>query len=280
LNIFLTGGTGFIGSYFLKEACYRMHDIKALRRYGSQTIIPINNQPNWLDRNSIDEIIQRDLENIDVLVHFAATGVSPKIATWDELININIRSTIELMEKAHKASVKKIIMAGSFSEYGLTALEYQKIPPNASLKPVNKYAVSKAAAFLATQAFCIQNCIPFSYHRIFSAYGEGQNSANLWQAIKLASISGQNFYLSSAGSQVRDFLPVEEVAKAFWSSVEIQCGDSRYPLVTNIGTGNGTTVLEFVRHWWDVWGATGKIIINKNLNPNIDNTLNYVALIE
>lgn len=279
MNIFITGGTGFIGSYFLKEAFNRPHNIKALRRYGSKTVIPINNEPNWVDYKSIDQIKQSDLENIDVLVHFAATGVSPKDATWGDLININIGSTIALMEKASLASVKKIIMAGSFSEYGLTALEYEKIPPNASLKPINKYAASKAAAFLAAQAFCIQKCIPFSYHRIFSAYGDGQNRKNLWQAIKVASLAGHNFYLSSEGKQFRDFLPAEDVAKAFWLSVESEVGDPRYPIVTNIGTGNGTRVLDFVRHWRTIWGATGEIVINNASTENIDNTLSYVAAI-
>ena len=81
MNIALTGGTGFIGSHFLKQALDKGHSVPALRRHpSSKTRISLAHQPRWVDRQ-LDEITAVEMQGCDVLVHLAAhTGNVPTTA--------------------------------------------------------------------------------------------------------------------------------------------------------------------------------------------------------
>lgn len=72
MNIFLTGGTGFIGSHFLKISLACSHNVTALKRgLNTSTKIILSEEPNWLIKN-FDDVVESDFENIDVVVHLAA----------------------------------------------------------------------------------------------------------------------------------------------------------------------------------------------------------------
>ena len=51
MKIFVTGGTGFIGSHFLKTALAAGHEVIAIRRLGSQPKFPVDGQIQWIDAN-------------------------------------------------------------------------------------------------------------------------------------------------------------------------------------------------------------------------------------
>lgn len=75
MRICLTGGTGFIGSHFLKQALVSGHRVLALRRASeSFPRIQIDQQPDWLNRQ-LDEVTATELKGCDVLVHVAAHSV-------------------------------------------------------------------------------------------------------------------------------------------------------------------------------------------------------------
>jgi nucleoside-diphosphate-sugar epimerase len=261
LKIFITGSTGFIGAHFLNKLSGRGHFVKALRRSKSIPRVPLLNEPYWVD-GSVDSVVPSDLEGMDVLVHLAATGVSPQVASWEELLEFNVVAQLKLLKVAAAASVKKIIIAGTAAEYGSTANDYEKIPPNAPLNPTSSYAASKAAGFLIAQAFCLKHQVPLSYHRIFSVYGDGQFEKNLWPSLKAAAKSGGDFLMTS-GEQIRDFIEVEAVAKALVESVEMPFHDPDLPLITNIGSGQGTSILEFAEQQWRLLDAKGQLLPGK-----------------
>ena len=56
MKIFVTGGTGFIGSHFLKQALAIGHDLICLRRPGSRTRIPLKSEPTWLEGSLEDDL--------------------------------------------------------------------------------------------------------------------------------------------------------------------------------------------------------------------------------
>ena len=96
----------------------------------------------------------KDLIGVDAVVHFASAGISPKKASWEELYYWNVNCTLKLLIAASEAGVSKFIMAGSNTEYGLSANIYDFIPPSAALLPTTPYGSSKAAAFEIAHAFC------------------------------------------------------------------------------------------------------------------------------
>lgn len=258
MNIFVTGGSGFVGGYFVNEALSRDHNVICLKRSNSNPKIALKKGVTWRI-GQLDKISSDNLKNIDILAHFASAGVSPQSATWEDLYYWNIASLLHLLKVACDAGVKKIIIAGSFIEYGLSAEDYEYIPPSAALRPTTPYASSKAAGFEMAHGFCIENGIPLVYKRIFSAYGIGQYEKNFWPSLRAAALSGNDFPMTE-GDQVRDFISVEQVAMNFMESVEGESPSNNCPLVENVCTGKGQSVRAFAEFWWSHWKATGQLM--------------------
>lgn len=275
-KIFITGATGFIGSHLLKHFSHTNHHIFALRRHNSIPRIDIGREPHWIEK-PIDEVNARDMEGVEVLIHLASVGVSPVKATWGELFYWNVSVFVRLMEQAKLAGVKRLVVAGSSAEYGLSADVYDFIPPDAPLLPTSPYAASKAASFSAAYAFCIESGLELCYLRIFSVYGEGQFSENFWPALKNAAESGDDFRMTK-GAQVRDYVDVTTVVKKIISAAELKDMAERI-WVLNVGSGEPKTMKAFAEYWWNYWGAKGKILFGAlpyranemmRLKPKID----------
>jgi nucleoside-diphosphate-sugar epimerase len=259
MKILLTGGTGFIGSHLLRLLGTTDHKVTALRRGSSQPCIDIGKEPLWLVKE-MDSLEPIDFSGVDALVHLASLGVSPKTATWRDLLYWNVTVMMDLLEKAHAAGVRRFVLAGSSAEYGLAADKYDFIPADAPLLPTSPYAASKAAGFIVANTFAIEKSIELSYLRVFSAYGEGQYINNFWPSLRAAALSGQDFPMTP-GEQVRDFMPVERVAEAFLHSIEdLGVVKNGVPFVANVGTGHPMSMLEFAEKCWTEWGAKGRIV--------------------
>lgn len=255
----MTGGTGFIGSYFIAEALNAGYSVKALRRsVRSSTSIPLAVQPDWLNRSLLD-IEPGDMAGSDVLVHLATAGVSPRKASWNELVDINVKGTARLIDTARIAGLDKVIIAGTSHEYGATAYKVTPIPASAALEPLNLYGASKAAAYHLAAAYARDYGTKLYYGRIFSVYGEGQFHKNFWPSLRLAALSGEDFRMSS-GVQIRDFIRVQEVARKLLRSCmrfDIARG---HPLVENIASGRPLTLLDFARSEWERFKAKGRLL--------------------
>lgn len=259
MHIFVTGATGFIGSHFVRKAIAVGHTVTALRhRTSISPDTPWPHPPRWLSE-SLVTLSTKHLEGVDAIAHFAAVGVSPRVATWDELQDVNIHSTIRLCQLAKKLGCR-ITISGSYAEYGLSGNRYSCIPANAPLEPTFPYAASKAAASVLATSFARSECIELAYLRIFNAYGEGQFERNLWPSLRLAALNGDDFPLT-LGEQVRDFVDVETVSTMFLASLSTSSIVPGKPLVANAGSGNPQTTLDFCRHWWQRWNAKGHLKI-------------------
>jgi UDP-glucose 4-epimerase len=264
VRVLLTGGTGFIGSHLLVELLQAGHEVVAVRRPGSEPVIPLDVQPTWLECSLLD-LTANALAGSEVVIHLASAGVSPQQASWRELEQINVAAGLQLIEKAHQAGVRRFVAAGSCFEYGAEADAWERIPPDAPLRPITPYGASKAAGFLMLHAFAKAHPVEMVYARIFTAYGEGQFSANLWPSLRQAALAGNDFAMTE-GEQIRDFIPVTEVARHLRVAAERCDLQQTHPLVVNIGRGIGLRVVDFARQQWQKFGATGRL--NPGAIPN------------
>ena len=212
--------------------------------------------PRWI--KPIDKLDVDDLQGIEAIIHLASAGVSPQKASWTELTETNISMSIKLIDLANKAGVKRFVATGTCLEYGSEAERWEKIPPNASLRPATPYAASKASSYFMLKNYAKQNNMELYYGRIFSAYGEGQYEKNLWPSLCNAARNGEDFRMTY-GTQIRDFIPVNMVAKHLRIGAERKDINKSEPLVVNIGSGKGRSVIEFAESEWKKMEARGKI---------------------
>jgi len=258
MNIFLTGGTGFIGSNFIKLALEEGHVIYAIKRVGSFPKIEFTNQPYWVEGN-LDSDYSKVLKNCDVLVHLAAYGLTGRgEESWQDALNCNVVLTLKLFESAFSSGIKKFFLAGSGIEYGKTCDRYKKIPVNAPLEPIDAYSSTKAAASILLQGWGVNKKVKLHILRLFQVYGEGEPSYRLFPSLKRAAENGLDFNMTP-GKQLRDFIDVKEVSRILLDTI---CSDDLEfgkPLITNVGSGQPQTLLQFCTKFWKEFNAKGKL---------------------
>jgi nucleoside-diphosphate-sugar epimerase len=260
MRIFLTGGTGFIGSHFLNFALTAGHEIVALRRsLHSQPRIHIaaTDSVLWLDKQ-MTAVESEDFRGCEVVVHLAAHSANVPYDTLENCIYWNVIVPLGLFRKAIEAGINRFVIAGSCFEYGKSAEKFEFIPPGAPLEPTQSYPASKAAASIAFSQLAIELSLQLSIHRIFQVFGEGEESNRLWPSLRAAARSGQDFAMTPS-EQVRDFVTVEKVSKELLRACRITPHPG-VPIVKNVGSGTPQTVRAFAERWWDFWGAQGRLL--------------------
>jgi nucleoside-diphosphate-sugar epimerase len=258
MKLFVTGGTGFVGSQLLAQALAAGHDVVALRRPGSQPRVALSAQPAWLD-GALDGDHTAALDGVDVFVHLAAHTPNPPYAPLDICLYWNVVAPLRLALQARRAGVQRFLVAGSCFEYGQAAEGLDRIGTRTPLEPALSYPTSKAAASVAFQGFARQHALQLKVLRIFQVYGEGEPAGRLWPALRDAALSGADFPMSP-GAQWRDFIDVADVARQFLSHLDFSSVAPGQPQVAHIASGRPQTLLSFAQHWWQHWGATGRLL--------------------
>ena len=257
MKLFVTGGTGFVGSHFLQQALAAGHDVVAQRRPGSQPRLPMMREPVWVDR-ALDQDFMAELSGCDAVVHLAAHTPNPPYAPLDECLYWNVLATTRLLQQAAQQGVRDVLIAGTCFEYGEAARGKDLIHPVTEMRPTLSYPISKAAATTACLGLARQLRLRLQLLRIFQVFGEGEASTRFWPSLREAALRGRDFPMS-AGVQVRDFIPVADVAAQFLQALKFAVVEPGQPHLRNVGTGRGQSLLDFALLWWTKWEATGQL---------------------
>lgn len=262
MKIFLTGGTGFIGSHFINDGIAEGLSIKALRR--SEFSIPkikLIKEPEWIDISFFD-VKEEDFIGVEAVVHLAAHSANVPYDTLENCIKYNVNEPLELFRKAYSAGVRRFIVAGTCFEYGTAGERYHFIPVDAPLEPTNSYATSKAMASLAFRQFAAESKVNLSIHRIFQVFGEGELPSRLWPSLKRAAELGEDFPMTK-GEQIRDFIDVKDVSMYFVKiCLEGSNGNKNFEIF-NVGSGNPQSLIDFSKYWWKQWKSTSRLKIGE-----------------
>lgn len=249
MTIFITGGTGFIGSYVVKKLLKEGHQIILFTRKSNVQIIKNDNLfvvTGALDsiENSISEI-ERYMP--EVCIHLAWEDI-PDFSYMKCKLNLNYG--IRLLEVCKQIGIKKIIIAGSCWEYaqpvGIISEEWK-------LSDSSYFAAVKNSLKLLANAFCSENTIDLVWLRFFYVYGIGQKKSSLIPYIITKIKKGEQPVLKGAHN-VNDFIYVEDVAEAVVLSMMLKGTDN----IINIGSGKGYEVADIA------------LLIAKKLQFNLD----------
>jgi nucleoside-diphosphate-sugar epimerase len=259
MKLFLTGGTGFIGSHLLNRLLAQGHEVVALKLPGTAPQVPLRAQPQWLVK-TMPEVTPADLRGCSALVHLAAHSANVPYDRLSECLRWNVWEPCILFEKAVAAGVRRCIVAGSCFEYGRSGERYEFIPADAPLEPTQSYPISKAAASIALAGLAREKKLEMLVLRIFQVFGEGEQETRLWPSLRKAALAGEDFPMTP-GDQIRDFIPVETVAETFAAALgrtDLRAGEPKFE---NLGTGKPQSLRAFAEFWWKHWNAKGKLEI-------------------
>ena len=119
-HIFLTGATGFLGSYILRQLVTRGHSVTALRRESSRTALihDIEDKVTWLYGDVLEiEDHKEALVGIDAIIHAAAV-ISFDKRDKEKMFDINVDSTRDLVNLALGIGIKKLVYISSIAALG------------------------------------------------------------------------------------------------------------------------------------------------------------------
>jgi dTDP-L-rhamnose 4-epimerase len=297
-SILITGGAGFIGSHLADELLLHGYQVRVFDCLCPQVHGDGESRPAYLSRHADfvkgdvrdSSAVQRALEGIDVVYHFAASvGVGQSMYRIADYCSVNDLGTAVVLENLIAHPVEKLIVASSMSIYGeglyrdtsgrlydqverslgqLRRGEWEArdvygeplipIPTLESKLPslVSVYALSKyhqeRISLIVGRAYGI----PTVALRFFNAYGSRQALSNPYTGVLaiFASriLNGKRPVVYEDGRQQRDFVAVEDVATACRLALESPGAAGG---VFNVGSGRAYTILEVAQC---VAGALGR----------------------
>lgn len=122
--VLVTGGTGFLGAYIIKHLINKGYRVRALQREGSPlpAFIPkeITGQVEWVNGDVLDVFSLRDaMEGVDTVVH-AAAKVSFQPNQRQEMFQVNVEGTANVVNMSIEMNLKKLVHLSSVASLGRT----------------------------------------------------------------------------------------------------------------------------------------------------------------
>lgn len=236
MKVFVTGGSGFIGQYCLKQLHAKGHEVHAV----SSLPRPSTDSVQWHQASLLDEAQTRAVVRAvkpSHLLHLAWYTKHGKY--WMSPENLNwVKGSLALMQEFTESGGKRIVTAGTCAEYdwhhGLC------IEGKTPLVPATLYGTYKHAMQLMQQAWCIQNGLSGAWGRVFSLYGPAEHPDRLVASVIRALLRGEVATCGN-GSLVRDYSHAEDVAAAFVAVLE-----SGIEGPVNIGSGDAVSLHDLV----------------------------------
>ena len=274
-NIFVTGGSGFLGSYLIKKLINCGANLTVLvRDYIPQSNMYIGDEYTKVNvvRGELEnyQLIERILGEyeIDTVFHLAAqaiVGVANKNPMGTFISNIE--GTWNILEAARRSPlIKRIVVASSDKAYG----DQEKLPydENMPLQGKHPYDVSKSCADLISQSYYETYKLPVCITRCGNLYGGGDLNFNriIPQTIK-SILDNEAPVIRSDGSFIRDYFYVEDAVDAYVNLAEKIQEPGLGGQAFNFSNEIQLTVLELVNKILKIMGSNLKpIILNQGSN--------------
>jgi len=276
-RVFVTGGTGFIGSRVIRQLKDANYDPVILKRSNSDT---------WRIKELLEDTTFYDIDKISLENIFEieqATGVI-NLATYyrkhnsfediEIMFKTNVEFPAKLLELCVRFHVPIFITAGSYFQYEHSSGAFGE---NTTLIGRDLYAATKNA---------LQSVMDYysSVHRIrtvdmilFTPYGEMDHEEKLIPYLVKQILDRKPAKLSY-GFQRLNLLHVEDVASAFVKAIDISNTDAPLNLRVNVGDRMSYSIREIVTMMEEImnchidvqWGSVMMENINRTDNLEVD----------
>jgi dTDP-glucose 4,6-dehydratase len=226
MKLLITGGSGFIGSNFIRLILRDARDIKItnidkLTYAGNQSNLKeARTHPAYAfikgdicDESLLKEILPRH----DAIINFAAEShVDRSIQHPHDFIKTNIVGVFNLLHIAHKCGIKKIVHVGTDEVYGQLEKHEDPKTENDAVRPRNPYSGSKASADLLAMSFFHTYGLPVMITRSSNNYGPFQYPEKLIPLFITNLLENKQVPLMGKGENVRDWIHVEDNCRAIY----------------------------------------------------------------
>jgi UDP-glucose 4-epimerase len=251
-RIAVIGGAGLIGSYIVDQLLLEpIEEVVVFDNFvrGGLTNLAaaMSDSRVRVVRGSItdQEALRDALSGIDGVFQLASLWLGECLNDPRSAWEVNVMGMWNILEACLDLKVKRVVYSSSASVYG-NAL----FTPMTEDHPFNNrttYGATKIACEQMLRAMYVQHKLPYVGHRYMNIYGPRMDYQGTYVSVIMKVIdrilAGERPEIFGDGSQVYDFIYVEDAAKANVLSMKAECADEFF----NIGMGVGTTINELVR---------------------------------
>ena len=275
MNILIIGGAGYIGSHVTKEFLEQGNNVTvfdnlssglrenlfAEARFVYGDILDFSQLLKAMSAASSGPAAGGDgAAAFDAIIHLAASkAAGESMINPEKYSRNNLIGTINILNAASEAGIKKIVFSSSAAVYGEP--EYLPIDEKHPTKPENYYGFTKLEIERFMHWYEKLRGICYACLRYFNAAGYDiagkirgleQNPANLLPIIMEAAcgmrkelqIFGDD-YDTPGGTCIRDYIHVTDLAKGHVAALEYLCKNNK-SLIVNLGSETGSSVKEVV----------------------------------
>ena len=231
--VYLTGGTGFLGTHFRAILAESDVEVTLLVRPGT-SVTP----------RATESVVRGDVTDPETLsiaghatcIHLAArTSVGGAIEVPETTWTTDATGTLNVLEAARRADVDQFLYASTSSVYGKP--EYLPIDEGHPVNPREPYGASKLAGDRLAYSYYHTYGLPVVVGRLFNTFGPGQPEHNVVPAIVSQAVDGKRVELGNL-SPSRDFLYVTDTVRALRTLVTAgEPGE-----VYNVGSGEDVSI--------------------------------------
>jgi len=264
VNILVTGGSGFIGSNFIrymldKYSNYRIINLDKLTYAGNlDNLKDVEDNPNYsfvrgdiCDMDIVNEVMQQ----VDRVVHFAAEShVDRSIDGGSVFIRTNVLGTHTLLESGLKHGIKRFVHVSTDEVYG--SINVGSFKETDMLVPSSPYSSSKAGSDLLAQSYYITHKLPVIITRCTNNFGPYQYPEKLIPLFVTNLLEGRKVPVYGTGQNMRDWIYVLDHCKA----VDFVLHNGSVGEIYNIGGGVEKTNLEITEMIIEKVGSDGAMI--------------------
>ena len=187
------------------------------------------------------------------IIHLAAYRKYRNQEEFEQMVEADIRGTLNLLIASKEIDYDILINTGSSSEYGIKSKPMKETD---LLEPISFYAATKASSTLLCQAFSREYDKPIVTLRPFSTYGPYEETDRFVPTVMKSIIENKPIKLTP-GCQRRDFTYVSDIVEAYIKTVKK--GKVLSGQILNIGTGIEHTNDEVVKILFKIAGKKVKI---------------------
>lgn len=266
MKILITGGSGFIGSNFIRYILETHPDdvvvnLDKLTYAGNpDNLIDIENNPNYYfirgdicDPVIVDNIMQE--HQIDYIVHFAAENhVNRSIIDGSAFVRTNVLGTYILLNSAFQHSIKKFIHVSTDKVYG--SIMKGLFKETDILNSSSPYSSSKAGSDLLARSYYITHNLPVIITRCTNNFGPYQYHEKLIPLFITNLLEDKRVPVYGTGNNLRDWIFVLDHCHA----IDIILKSGNAGEIYNIGGGAERTNLEIAQNILKKLGKDDTII--------------------
>ena len=244
MKFIVTGGAGFIGNNIVRQLLKQNHTpivIDNLYRGNIENISSLDVEFHKIDIRDFNQL--RDiLKNSDGIFHEAAlTDVQESFTRQQEYIDVNVKGTENIFKIAKEFDLK-VVYASSSSVYGNP--KKNPIVENSERNPINPYGKTKLEDEFLAEKYS-KDKVSIIGLRYFNVYGKGQTDSYAGVITKFINRlkQGKSPIIFGSGTQLRDFIFVEDVALANIAAMQSNVKKGFF----NIGTGITTSIQQLAK---------------------------------